>query len=237
MAEITLSTITYSLDFDLKTLSTVVGFKAANLSRFKAAALPVPPGFVITTVGLEWFLKFNGLNSKVSVLEKALTEQNQVQAFKAAAFLRHSIQAGQMPAELSEEILNGYHQLNAASVSVRSSSTLEDRDDFSFAGQHDSFTLVKQEADLLEKVKLVWSSLWSDRAIHFLCSLKQPPAHLGMAVLIQEMVGGEISGVLFSADPRDGSHDKYFSSAFPVGGSPSSLALRHRKNCSFIKML
>ena len=49
-------------------------------------------------------------------------------------------------------------------VSVRSSAPGEDSSRTSFAGLHESFVNVRGLESILEHIRLVWASLWSDRA-------------------------------------------------------------------------
>jgi pyruvate,water dikinase len=52
-------------------------------------------------------------------------------------------------------------------------------------------------------VKLVWASLWSDRALLYRQELDLDFARSSMAVVIQELVAGEVSGITFSINPAD----------------------------------
>jgi pyruvate,water dikinase len=83
---------------------------------------------------------------------------------------------------------------------VRSSATIEDRSDISFAGQAESFLCVKGQEDIIESVKKVWQSMFSERALIYLKTKEVPLSEVKMAVLIQEMIPAEISGVMFTAN-------------------------------------
>ena len=56
---------------------------------------------------------------------------------------------------------------------------------------------------ILDHVKLVWASLWSDAALLYRRELGLDPRHSAMAVVVQEIVAGERSGVAFSRHPDD----------------------------------
>ena len=56
---------------------------------------------------------------------------------------------------------------------------------------------------ILEHVKLVWASLWSDAALLYRRELGLDPRRSVMAVVVQEIVAGERSGVAFSRHPDD----------------------------------
>ncbi len=72
-----------------------------------------------------------------------------------------------------------------------------------FAGLHESIIGVRGQQAVLDAVRLVWASLWSDAALLYRKELGLDPAHSRMAVLVQEMVDRDRSGVAFGRDPRD----------------------------------
>ena len=84
---------------------------------------------------------------------------------------------------------------------VRSSAPGEDAADASFAGLHESYVNVRGVDDILEHVRLVWASLWSDAALLYRRELGLDPRRSVMAVVVQEIVAGERSGVAFSCHP------------------------------------
>lgn len=83
--------------------------------------------------------------------------------------------------------------------SVRSSATVEDGAEFSYAGQFDSFLFVPRE-EVIEKVGAVYSSAQSD-TIKSYQQQNRLSEKVEMAVIIQSMVNAEISGVMFGINP------------------------------------
>jgi phosphoenolpyruvate synthase/pyruvate phosphate dikinase len=107
-----------------------------------------------------------------------------------------------LPDGLAAEIIAAFpSHLQNASVTVRSSAPAEDSTASSFAGLHDSFVNVHGLPALLDSVRLVWASLWSDRALLYRQELGLDPASSVMAVIVQEMIPGDCSGVAFSQCP------------------------------------
>ena len=86
-------------------------------------------------------------------------------------------------------------------VSVRSSAPGEDSSRTSFAGLHESFVNIRGLESILEHIRLVWASLWSDRALLYRQELGLDVEKSAMAVVVQEMVLGERSGVVFGMSP------------------------------------
>ena len=85
-------------------------------------------------------------------------------------------------------------------VSVRSSSTLEDLGDKSFAGQYDTYLDIREEADLKDKIEKCWESAKSDLVFDYLDDPRAGEAPL-MSVIIQRMVHAKAAGVAFSRNP------------------------------------
>ena len=117
-----------------------------------------------------------------------------------------------MPASLEQAIREAYARLDAGpvaqpglpAVAVRSSATAEDLPDLSFAGQQDTYLNIIGAQALLQAVIDCWSSLWTARAIGYRARNGIPQQDLALAVVVQQMVQSEASGVLFTANPLTG---------------------------------
>ena len=88
-------------------------------------------------------------------------------------------------------------------VAVRSSSVEEDGSQNSFAGQFDSFLQVAPDA-ITDHAYKVWDSAFSDHIEAYRKSLGASGDVPLPAVLVQQMVDADVSGVAFSADPVSG---------------------------------
>jgi pyruvate,water dikinase len=96
-----------------------------------------------------------------------------------------------IPQSVESEIYEAYDILNCERVAVRSSATLEDSKNSSFAGVFETVLNVTRE-DLIESVKKVYASL--DNAAGYNKSGL-------MAVIIQEMIDSDFAGVVFTKNP------------------------------------
>jgi pyruvate,water dikinase len=88
-------------------------------------------------------------------------------------------------------------------VVVRSSAVGEDSVKTSFAGIHESYVNVKGTEEILEHIKLVWASLWSDAAMLYRREIGLDITNSRMGVVVQELVQGEKSGIIFGRSPSD----------------------------------
>jgi pyruvate,water dikinase len=113
-----------------------------------------------------------------------------------------------MAADVRDRILEAYRAMGADSfVAVRSSATGEDGADASFAGMNETFTNVRGEQDLIEKVGQCWASLFGPRVVAYRAS-RGFTADPAMAVVVQLMIASERSGVAFTADPTTDATDR-----------------------------
>jgi pyruvate,water dikinase len=128
-----------------------------------------------------------------------------------------------LPEPVRDEIITAYRSLgvdgdgpNGPFVAVRSSATAEDLPDASFAGQHETFLNIT-EAELLDRVKECWASLFSERAVHY--RNNQGFAHdaVDIAVVVQQMVDADKSGVMFTRHPSTGDRQMIVEAAWGLG--------------------
>lgn len=198
----------YVIDFNHvgKEDGDIVGGKGANLGEMTKAGFPVPPGFIVTAQAYRDFLVDAGIQHKMEQFLLGLQVGNSNALDKAATSIQKLITRSAFPAHIAKEIIPAYFALGGkllhyALVAVRSSATAEDLPGASFAGQQSTFLNVQGEANLLEKVKEAWASLFTARAIFYRATNHFDHFKVAIAVPIQKMVASETSGVMFTIDP------------------------------------
>lgn len=164
----------------------VLGGKAARLNEMLADGFPVPPAFCLTTELFEAFLAETGLDS-------AARESD-------TRSMRERVLATDIPEPIADAVLAAYARQGRPRVAVRSSALREDSDSQSFAGQHDTVLDIAGDDQLLNAVRSCWASLWSDRATAY----RDDDLPGSIAVVVQEMVHADVSGVVFTVDPVSG---------------------------------
>jgi len=175
-----------------------LGGKGYSLAVLTNNGFNVPKGFMITSKAFFEFLEENNMKEKIEKLVSEINENNFQEKSKE---IRNLILKGKIPEEIAFEIKDALEKLNVKYVSIRSSAVSEDSLKASFAGLHDTFLNVKAETEpVLENVKKCWASLFNDRAVIY--RIKKKLSLLdGMAVIIQEMIPAEISGITFTIHP------------------------------------
>lgn len=180
----------------------LVGGKGANLGEMTKAGFPVPPGFIVTSAAYEHFLGENKLQRKIKTMLAGLDIQNTVKLTRVSRDIRSLINHTAIPDTLATSIMKSYLVLGRnVLVAVRSSATAEDLPGASFAGQQETFLNVSGEANVIDKVRDAWSSLFTPRAIFYREQKKFDHFRVGIAIPIQRMVQSDVSGVMFTINP------------------------------------
>jgi phosphohistidine swiveling domain-containing protein len=183
-----------------------VGGKAWALSRLARAGFSVPSGVVVPVEGYQAYVGPTGLRERIllELNRKPFESMRWEEMWDAALRIRNLFLKTPLPepleAALSDEIERAF---GSRPVAVRSSAPGEDSAGASFAGLHESFLNVRGTASILEHIRLIWASLWSDGALLYRQELKLGVSKSAMAVVIQELAEGERSGVAFSKSPLE----------------------------------
>ncbi len=181
------------------------GGKGASLGEMTGAGLPIPPGFVISTVAFnEWLQALDQLHA-IRARITALNKDDLPAIQQCTAAIRALIEHEPLATQLLATIARSYVELGATHpVAVRSSATSEDSAEASFAGLQDTYLWVKNEAELISKIRSCWASLYSPESVSYRLRLNLPEAQLAMAVVVQRMVNSRCSGVMFTRSPTTG---------------------------------
>jgi len=206
-----------------------VGGKNASLgemvSHLAAVGVKVPDGFATTADAFNDFLQQSGLKSQIDQQLKTLDVDDVDTLAKVGAQIRQSILDTPFQPDFQAAITQSYQALTAesgdeVSFAVRSSATAEDLPDASFAGQQETFLNIKGLDNILEAIKLVFASLFNDRAISYRVHQGFEHSEVALSAGIQRMVRSDIgsSGVMFTIDTESGFQDVVFiTSSYGLG--------------------
>ncbi|ELY44348.1 phosphoenolpyruvate synthase [Natronorubrum sulfidifaciens] len=202
-----------------------VGGKGASLGELTGAGLPVPPGFVVTAGTYRSFIEEAEIDDELFDAVDVDVDDSSALA-EAADRAQELILETPFPDDLREEILESYSEVGdgEAFVAVRSSATAEDLPDASFAGQQDTYLNVTEEA-LLDRVRECWASLFTQRAIYYRQEQGFDHSVVNIAVVVQQMVDAEKSGVMFTSHPSTGDPTMIIEAAWGLGEAVVSGAV------------
>jgi len=112
--------------------------------------------------------------------------------------------AAGLPPEVASEIAPARAALGEGPVAVRSSATLEDSAEASFAGLQDTYLAVRGTGAVLDRVRACWASLYNDESIAYRRRQGTGEDGLAMGVVVQPMLDPRSAGVMFTRSPVTG---------------------------------
>ena len=221
--------MSYVLPFEQLRMTDVdtVGGKNASLgemiSQLSDAGVRVPGGFATTAQAFRDFLAQTGLDKKIADRLSNLDADDVRALAEAGREIRQWIEQTPLPSKLDQEIRTAFAALDTdgkGSFAVRSSATAEDLPDASFAGQQETFLNVVGIDDVIDKIRLVFASLYNDRAISYRVHKGYAHAEVALSAGIQRMVRSDrgSAGVMFTIDTESGFSDVVFiTSSYGLG--------------------
>ncbi len=198
----------YVLEFSEidQTQVAVVGGKGAHLGELsRIEGIRVPSGFCVTTNAFQRIMA-----QAPSIAERldrlSLLKPDDRDAIRSlSAEIRQTIEATPIPDDVASAITVSLARLGGqVPCAVRSSATAEDLPGASFAGQQDTYLNVVGTEAILQHIRRCWASLFTERAVTYRLRNGYDLRMVQMAVVVQQMVFPESSGILFTADPVNG---------------------------------
>ena len=191
------------------------------LSNLTKLGINVPGGFAITSSAFDEFISCNKIDKVIKKDLVNLNVENLADLRRTGKKLRGLILKTPLPQNLISEIERAWLGVSKTgkSFAVRSSATAEDLPDASFAGQQETFLNIDGFDNLIDAVRKVYASLFTDRAISYR-SLRNFKGSLSISVGVQEMVRSDIgsSGVAFTLDTESGYRGSIFiTSSYGLG--------------------
>lgn len=193
----------YSFDELVEPKLSEVGGKATNLIKLSNIdEVNLPEGFCITTTAYRDIFKSNKeLDSLLTQL--SLIKINELDRISEISVkIRDLIVSTIIPEKITNDIAINLAKLGVdKSYAVRSSATDEDQPTASFAGQHDTYLSIIGIDSILKHISKCWASLFTDRAVIYRTLNGFDHRKVCLAVVVQQMVFPDVSGIMFTADP------------------------------------
>ena len=211
-------------EISIKDFDTVGGKNSSlgeMISNLSELGVNVPGGFAITSSAFDEFLSSSKIDKVISKELANLNVENLSDLRRVGKKLRGLILKTPLPQNLISEIEHAWLGVSQSgkSFAVRSSATAEDLPDASFAGQQETFLNIDGFDNLIDAVRKVYASLFTDRAISYR-RLRNFKGSLSISVGVQEMVRSDIgsSGVAFTLDTESGYRGSIFiTSSYGLG--------------------
>src|SRR6478735_6497894 len=224
-----------------------VGGKNASLGEMigtlSRAGVRVPDGYATTADAFRTFLRYDDLDDRIDAAIAALDVEDVEALAQTAATIRERVRAQPFPAALERDIRHAHEELTQAidhpaelSWAVRSSATAEDLPDASFAGQQETYLHIAGIENVLDAVRNVFASLYTDRAIVYRAQHGYGAEAVAISAGVQRMVRSDIgsSGVMFTVDTESGFADVVLiTSAYGLGETVVQGAVNPDEFCVY----
>jgi pyruvate, water dikinase len=185
----------------------IAGGKGASLGEMTKVGINIPSGFVVMANAFNKFLEDTKLDIKIETILKDVKSGDTDSVDNSSKKIRDLIKGAEFPKDIANEISKEFKSIKTPSVAVRSSATAEDSSIASWAGELESYLNIGEDS-LLEAVKKCWSSLFTPRAIIYRIDKGMGEQSVSVAVVVQEMVQSEISGITFTVHPVTKNNDQ-----------------------------
>ncbi len=191
-------------DLSIEELAGKAGGKGANLITLsRKLGLPVPDFFIVSTSAFYYFLEYNDLNGKITLLLSEIDLSRPDTLEENSRKLTDLIKSAHLPDDIAEAIRESASKIagdSLKSFSVRSSAVAEDSQN-SFAGQYLTRLNIPAEK-LCEAYIDVIASKYSPSAITYRIMRGLTDIETPMAVVVQAMINPEAAGIVYTQDPE-----------------------------------
>lgn len=199
-----------------------VGGKFAKQAQMRRAGLPVPEFFCLTSEFYRQASRAIRPAIARALADLDFSDQHAVRA--ASEEIARQFAALELLASHRDAILSAFDSAFAADslVSVRASTVghlleeSEDSADNPFAGMSESWLYVRRD-DVLDKIRGCWASGFSPESLIYRNAQNMDVLGFDVAVGVQQMVFGERSFVLFTADPKTSARDPVLVAGHGIG--------------------
>ena len=163
-----------------------VGGKALALGALSRAGCRSPDFLCVTAEAYNAFLDGAGLRERIllELHRKDFKEMRWEEIWDCATRIRNLFLRKPLPASLAAALHSAVAERFAGRpVVVRSSAPEEDAAGSSFAGLHASYVNIRGTESVLDHIRKVWASLWSDAALLYRQELGLEAGRSAMAVV------------------------------------------------------
>lgn len=194
-----------------KHTSELIGKKAYHLSILSSKIKNIPKGFAITAEAFEEILTENNIKDDIESHIKTINEKSVQSIEQASRTIQALILNMQINDDIKDEIAKHVKMLKTTYVAIRSSALCEDSAEDSWAGQLESYLSIPKE-DVFPYIKKCWASFFAPRALMYRFKNK-PTQSILAAVIIQEMIPAQVSGITFTVHPITENKDQMVTEA------------------------
>ncbi len=189
-----------------------LGYKASRLAELFKYKLPVPKAFVISSQAYFSFLQQDNLKSKISDILDSIDYNSKEDVSKKSEQIQNLFLKTKESQEFKDEVIKKYTMIGAHKVgwlksscdefvAIRGSvvSEVYKSEDTDFLENLTGFLNIRKIDEVIKHIKLTWATLYSPEAIEYVHLKNMDYNELGLAVIVQQMINADISGVMITS--------------------------------------
>lgn len=176
-----------------------IGSKGSSIMHLKKKGFSVPNGFILD---YDFFVQTLDENKASEEISNLLNHLSSDKIRETSDSIIKLIERCVFSAENVKIIKQNIE--DDKSYAIRSSGNMEDMDDFSFAGQYETFLNISGTKNIIIAILGCYKSLFSNNVLSYFSENKIDCRNLKMAVIVQEMIAVDKSGVAFTVNPLTG---------------------------------
>ena len=191
----------------------IVGKKCANLGELTKAGFHVPPGFALSVVAYDRFMKETEATDRLlEYLEDFHADPESMEDApkfdEASKEIRKIVESIAMPPDMGDTVSDYYSELcretgvDNVFVATRSAGAV------SHPGQYETYLNVSGVDDVVKHVVRVWASTFKTRSIIARARLGLPIHYDAIGVAVLTMVDARAAGVMLTVNPVNGDESK-----------------------------
>lgn len=183
-----------------------VGYGASVLGELVKNDILVPNTFIITASSFLNFLEEADIKMKILEILNTIDINEEEELKEKSKKIQDMIKNAETPWELDADIIHAYRTLSQKSgldrevVVVRCCITTEEKKTFEW---QESFLAIKNERELLKKVKQCWESYFSPSAISNRIEHGLKHENTSIAIIVQKMINSSVCGTLLTSYPTN----------------------------------
>ena len=182
-----------------KSIKENIGNKAKFLMEMKKSGFEVPDGFILASDTFNEIVSYNKVEKKISEIISNISITNIKESSEDISSLFDNFM---IPKNISSELEKRLKKTKK--YAVRSSGIKEDLENHSFAGQYDTFLNLNSLNEIEKAIINCYRSMYSEVILSYFINNNLSLENLSMAVIIQEMVDSDKSGIVFTVNPLTG---------------------------------
>lgn len=191
----------------------LVGGKGAQLGQLTSIQdkvnVVVPKGFCVTLQAFTKQLEVNpgishSIDRIISILRDGCHDNLQTACSDTVELIASTPVCSQVSDNIAAVLSRIFTDVDNVFLAVRSSAAGEDGSEASSAGQMETYLGVKGQKQVIDAVRKCWASAFTYQAVQYR-RMNGQHIKVCVGVAIQEMVQSEVSGVLFTNNPVNGS--------------------------------